>query len=417
MVLPPLIGDPAKKKYPIVQVGGVFQIDSVFYDQTAANRASVGNEPDGTGIKRARLTMFGSVSENLEYRFQFDLGGFGRPSITDMYIDIKDVPLLDKVRVGQWKQPFSLEEVTSFRFNPFMERSSLFVFSPFRRTGIGFYDWTEDQSWTWMVSAFRGFQDFYGNDLGNVNGYGGVGRLTHCFYYEDDGAKVFHFGGGYSIIAPSLTSTFFFGKFGGNSPELGLIQGQFGTASFRQNQSMVQTPVLNTSPMYYQIFHLETAWVHGPLSIQAEGDIVPVANNGNLVPGSKVTGTPTFSGFYVFATYFLTGEHRVYDRNLAVFDRIIPKKNSSKGDFLGGAWEVGVRLNYINLNSNGINGGRLIDPTFALNWYLNPYTKFSFNYIPIYLKQGDIVGGNTKNSTNQWRSQANAFGVQAQVDF
>lgn len=415
MLLPPLVG--GAKKYPSVQVGGVFQVDSVFYDQTTANRHSVGDEYDGTGFKRARLTAFGSVSENVDYRFQFDLGGPGRPTVTDMYIDVKGVPLLGKFRVGQWKQPFSLEEVTSFRFNPFMERSSLFIFSPFRRTGVGFYDWSENEKWTWMVSAFRGFNDFYGDDLTNVNGYGTAARLTHCFFYENEGAEVLHFGGTYSLIAPSGGTPFFFGKFGGNAPELGLFQGQFGTPGFRQNQSMVQTPVLNADPMYYQIFHLETAWVHGPLSIQAEGDIVPVANNGNLVHGSTITGTPTFSGGYVFLTYFLTGEHRNYDRNLAAFDRITPKKNSTQGNFLGGAWELAVRFNYINLNSNGINGGRLMDPTFGINWYLNAYTKFTFNYIPAYLKQGDIVGGNTKNSSNQVYSQANAWGLQAQVDF
>lgn len=417
MLFGSLIGSAEKKKYPIVNVGGVFQILSVFYSQTPANRESVGDEYDGTGIKRSRLTMYGSVAENVDYRFQFDLGTFGRPTITDMYIDINEAPFLGHIRIGQWKQPFSLEEVTSFRFNPFIDRSSLFIFSPFRRTGIGFFDWSEDMKWTWTASAFRGFQDFYGNDLSSQNGYGGAGRVTHCFQYENDGEQVLHFGANYAIIAPTGQNAFMFGRFGGNSPELGLIQGQVGTSGFRQNQSMVQTPVLNTNPMYYQIFHLDTAWVHGPFSVQAEGSLVPIANNGNLVPGSKINGTPLFGGAYIFMTYFLTGEHRVYDRNLAVFDRVIPRNDSRAGHFLGGAWEVGVRLNYITLNSAGIYGGQLLDPTFALNWYMNPYTRMSFNYIPVYLKQGDIVNGNTKNSPNQRNSQASVFGLQAQVDF
>lgn len=422
MVFPPLMG--TKGKYPLVQMGGVFQITSVFYSQTALNREVLkseenpsGVEPDGTGIRRARLTAFGSVSENVDYRFQFDLGGFGRPAITDMYMDVKDVPLLGHVRIGHFKQPFSLEELTSFRFNPFMDRSSSFLFHPFRRTGVGFFDWSEDLKWTWYVTGFRGFNDFYGNDLTDVGGYGGAFRGTHCLYYENEGEDVLHFGATYSLIGPS-NGGIQIGRFGGNAPELGLIQGQIDTSRFRQNQSMVNTgrqlttqndlwtgkPYPGTA--YYQDFHLETAIVRGPFSFQAEGDIVPFSLNDGR--------TPIFQGGYCFITWFLTGEHRTYDRNLALFDRIIPRKDSRKGDPFGGAWELCARLNYINLNSNGVKGGRLIDPTFGLNWYMNPYTKLSFNYIPAYLNSPLRYTDPLSPSVN---SQANAWGLQAQVDF
>ena len=433
MLLAPLLG--GAKKYPAVQLGGVFQVNSVFFSQTATNRDTVGNEPDGSGIRRARLTAFGSVSENIDYRFQFDLGDFGRPTVTDMYMDVKDVPILGKVRIGNWKQPFSLEDITSFRFNPFMNRSSIFLFHPFRRTGVGFYDWSEDKKWTWAASAFRGFNDFYGNDLTDIQGYGGVGRLTHCFHYENDGAEVLHFGASYSVIAPS-NQNLTFGTFGGFAPELGLIQGQYTgpttnlSPGFKQNQSMVSTGKALTRTYYdeknlknvggpyggtlhYQDFHIESAWVRGPLSIQAEGDLVPVT----LANGA----TPLFAGGYIFATYFLTGEHRTYDRNLAIFDRIQPKTNSRTGHLFGGAWEVAARLNYIslnNINKNGVAvyGGTLIDPTFGVNWYLNPYTKFTMNYIPAYLNRA-LAGPNQSLDGNQARSQASAWGLQAQVDF
>lgn len=75
MVFPPIMG--SKGKYPYVQMGGVFQVNSVFYSQTQSNRNTQintdnpsGDHPDGTGIRRARLTAFGSVAENVDYRFQ-----------------------------------------------------------------------------------------------------------------------------------------------------------------------------------------------------------------------------------------------------------------------------------------------------------------------------------------------------------
>ena len=45
-----------------------------------------------------------------------------------------------------------------------------------------------------------------------------------------------------------------------------------------------------------------------------------------------------------------------------------------------GAWQVGLRYNYLNLNDKGINGGVLNDITVGLNWFLNPNTKLQFNY-------------------------------------
>jgi hypothetical protein len=45
---------------------------------------------------------------------------------------------------------------------------------------------------------------------------------------------------------------------------------------------------------------------------------------------------------------------------------------------------------------------------------MNPYTKLSFNYIPIYLNSPQTYGDQTTPSV---KTQANAWGLQAQVDF
>ncbi len=83
---------------------------------------------------------------------QMDFGFFGRPTFTDLWVEQTNVPVLGNVRVGQWKQPFGLEVVSSFRYTTFMERSSLFQpFTPFRHLGIGFYDHSEDLDTTWQL--------------------------------------------------------------------------------------------------------------------------------------------------------------------------------------------------------------------------------------------------------------------------
>jgi phosphate-selective porin OprO and OprP len=45
-----------------------------------------------------------------------------------------------------------------------------------------------------------------------------------------------------------------------------------------------------------------------------------------------------------------------------------------------GAWQVGFRYNYLDLNDKGLNGGILNDYTAGLNWFLNPNMKVQFNY-------------------------------------
>ena len=181
-----------------------------------------------------------------------------------------------------------------------------------------------------------------------------------------------------------------------DAPE-SLLQGQFGTASFKQDQSMVNTgkQLTNTydpktgkgnrGTAYYQDFHLETAIVRGPFSFQAEGDIVPVSMNDGR--------TPIFAGGYLFMTYFLTGEHRTYDRNLALFDRIKPKHPFGFGEGKGwGAWEVAARYSTIDLNSGPVRGGKQSDAVLGINWYLNNQAKIQFNYVHNWV-DNDLIHG------------------------
>ena len=46
-----------------------------------------------------------------------------------------------------------------------------------------------------------------------------------------------------------------------------------------------------------------------------------------------------------------------------------------------GAIELAVRWAYIDLNDRGVEGGRIEEMTYGVNWYLNPYTKIVMNYV------------------------------------
>jgi phosphate-selective porin OprO/OprP len=153
-----------------------------------------------------------------------------------------------------------------------------------------------------------------------------------------------------------------------------------------------------------QTFGLEALWVAGPLSVQSEGMAVMVERNN--------ANTAFLHGAYVQVGYFLTGEHRPYDRKAGAIDRVIPYSNYGHWCCNGehghgiGAWEIAARYSYIDLDDAGIVGGVEHNATLGVNWYLNPYTKLVFNYI-----RADV------DASNGLASRTDIFGLRAQVDF
>jgi phosphate-selective porin OprO/OprP len=404
----------ASKKLPSVTVNGVAQIDAVMFSQDDASRATFdpiqgGPIQNGADIRRARLSAKGAIADNMNYFFQIDFAFPGRPTFTDVWVEWTQLPLLGNVRVGQWKQPFSLEVVSSFRYTTFMERSSMFqAFTPFRHLGVGFYDHSEDLSWTWAASMIRTGQDQYGDSLSTVVGNGVVGRLTHLLWYDEpaEGRYYSHLGGAYYYNSPPRDTVRF-----RSLPEIFVGEhapGAVGTSGQAIPGVINGTPffvdTLNLLADNVHTFGVENLTVHGALSFQAEAMAAIV--------DQQVGGTATLSGAYMQVGYFLTGEHRPYDRVAGAIDRVKPfedffmLRTDGAHCYGKGAWEVAARWSYIDLTDGTINGGDMSNATLGVNWYCNPYCKVVFNCIHSWL-----------DSRNGIQSETTAYGLRAQYDF
>ena len=102
--------------------------------------------------------------------------------------------------------------------------------------------------------------------------------------------------------------------------------------------------------------------------------------NGTTAPAGAQLGNVFVYGWYAEALYFLTGEHREYEKKSRVFGRVIP--HDKLGSKCGcGAWQVGARYSMANLSDSGMDGGRADDVTLGLNWFLNPNMKIQSNYV------------------------------------
>jgi phosphate-selective porin OprO/OprP len=330
----------------------------------------------------------------------------GRPTFTDVWGEVTKLPVLANVRFGQWKQPFSLEVVSSFRFTTFAERSVLFqAFTPFRHIAVGMYDWSENECMTWAASVYRPGQDQFGDQIADSGGYAGVGRVTYLPWYDEEsgGARYLHVGAAYNYVAPANRLTrfrtipeYFIGETAGVTPT-----GTSGIASPGNINGMpffVDTKSFGVN--HYNLFGTELLFVEKQFSLQTEFMF-------NHVDRTNGMGA-YFPGMYVTGGYFLTGEHRPYLRKAGAIDRVKVLNNFGLHDdcWGWGAWELATRYSYIDLNSKDIQGGRLNDVTVGLNWYINSYVKTQFNYIRSML-DNPMTG----------RSNADIFGLRAQVDF
>ncbi len=104
----------------------------------------------------------------------------------------------------------------------------------------------------------------------------------------------------------------------------------------------------------YNGFGGELLWVRGPLSLQSEAMVTFVQQTNG--------GEATLPGAYAQVGYFLTGEHRPYDRKAGAIDRVIPHENffrvrTDQGTSMGtGAWEVAARVSWLDLEDQAVRG-------------------------------------------------------------
>jgi phosphate-selective porin OprO/OprP len=406
-------------------IGGVLQFDMNYFDnppgiQAASSTGGIGPQPDSLDFRRIRLRMDGTMYEVFDWIVQMDFANMvtpagstnvqspatTSPAFDEMYINWGQIPYIGNLRFGNIKEPIGFEHMMTDSQLPFMERSYLqdFVFGPFNggySPGIEMIDWREDQKGTFSLGWFGADDDQFGFSLGN--NYAVTSRLTWCPYYDEpsDGAYVVHFG-----VAGSDRGT------------------DEGFVRFRDRGDIRSGPPGILNPIYVDTN--DTGKINATTQDIAAAEFALVLNSfsmvaewgGTWVPDATVNnisrGTPFFEGGYVQVAYLLTGEHEVYDRKRATFERIVPYENvfwvhDANGNCCHGwgAWQILARYNTIDLNNSGIIGGELNSFTFGVDWIWNPQARMQFNY--------DFTNRSAIKATPE--ADLNAVGMRFSFDF
>lgn len=367
---------PAEKKFPETKFTGFFHLDSAFFSQSDLSRATLGDIQDGTGFRRARLAASVNLSERSSMLLEFDFAQ-SQARFVDVWGQVKGTPL-GTMRIGRFRQPFGMTELTGIREIAFMERPTIVAMSPFRQTGIMFSDVSESERMTYAVSVFRNFSDNFGNIYGEDGGYGTAERFTFLLRDDGDDAGVTHVGFGHSYLNPGRDQLQIASQdevFIGQQPNLGPA----GLSVFPivNVPPFVNTGVFNVE--HANLFNLEAAMSRGNKLIQSEYRWT----NLELPSGDSAT----VHGGYITGRYVLTGETIPYNRTVGVFGRLKPNNPVDLAMGKWGAWEVATQISSLNLNPlfglPGIPGPtrRLASGTLALNWYWNDNAKCQFEWV------------------------------------
>jgi len=316
-----------------------------------------GGTQTGAEFRRARLYAEGRIYDRFLFKAEYEFAsGGGSVGLTDVYVGLAKIPFLGTARVGHFRESYSLEALTSSKYLTFMERSLINVFDPNRNTGIGFQNNAFDERMMWRIGGFRGDTNDVGKGFGPDALYNIAMRVTGLPWYEDEGRFLIHLGIDYSHEFKDGTSVSY-----SERPEDNLAPD-------------LVNAVLGPSNSVDKLTG-ELAGVFGPVAFQAEYVSNWVNRRGN--PNVR------FWGAYAQMGWFVTGEHRAYNRKYGNFGRVSRKRNftpwRSRQDL--GALELGIRYAYLSLDDADVRGGTMGDFTAGLNWYWFPNFRLMFNYV------------------------------------
>lgn len=344
--------------------GGMIQNDWSWFIQRDLAGAAIGDVPDGTEFRRARFYVSGTVYNNIEFKVQYDFAG-GDVDFKDVWIGLKGIPGIRSLRIGHHKEPFSLEELTSSKYLPLLERALPVTFAPSRNTGISARNSPMDGRITWALGVFRDTDGFANGS--SDGGYNVTGRLTGLPWTSSVGSGMLHLGIAFSRRSPIDGEVRYRAR-----PEMHLAP------------RLVDTGVIAVTSVNQVGWEL--AFQRDRFSLQGEYVVV--------MPHSAAATDPTFKSSYLRAGIFLSGDSRKFKRSSAAYDRVLPVSNFlTTGDERGwGAWEVVAQFSTLDLSDESVAGGELTNFSVGLNWYLNPNTRIMLDYVTSEIGSGQRLG-------------------------
>ncbi len=345
-------------------------------------------------IRRARVGFKGQFMQDWKYEVVATLGGKdANDGLTESttfvdvaYADYAADPAL-QFRIGKFKMPFSLEQLTSSNNIDFMERSLAGQVEgeviPAKETGVMIFG-SPMSGLSYGIAASRG----RGNKDAISDSPDYIGRIA-ANVAELTGNKdvVVHLGLGLST---------------------GTIKGSVKPASARtearDSDKWFEAAALSGQTTRKRT-GLESAVAYGPYKAQGEYFMIDYRPSGGASQG--------INAYYGELLWNITGESHNYSNTANTFGWIKPSKAfTGKGGL--GAWQVGLRYsNFDATDFTSLTAGttnKANATTVGLTWFVNDNVRFMLNYV-------DTSFGSAVGSGAAARTGEKAVLMRGQVSF
>jgi phosphate-selective porin OprO/OprP len=368
---------------------------------------------DNFEIRRARIGVSGTINKDISYEVVGNAVGSSTNFVDTAFANY-GFNKAAQFRAGRFKQPFSLEELTSSNNIDFMERSYGNQMVPGKRLGLMLHG-EATKGLNYGVSLFQ--DNFTESSNSNSNGSNSAVRVA--FNGAEFGKienTVLHFG---------------YGKTSGKSQALPTTSGNTESASDDKTRATIvalrsenrglsnvyraqiggdkintkqySASANNVINIDKDLTGLELALARGPFKFQMEDFDTKYTASGISKDYSTAAAADNTVGYdvrvkaqYVELMYNITGEQWSKAYKGGAFSGISPESVFMKdyGGVVGngiGAWQVGVRQSTYKAtasNSDAGNGGsnrtqnsdKATTTTYALNWILNNNARVMLNY-------------------------------------
>jgi phosphate-selective porin OprO/OprP len=301
------------------------------YDYRGAPFATARRED--TGIRRAELVLNGVGPGRLGWELGYDLRA-------RRWLDAAaalDFTKGHSLQLGQYKQPFGMEELTSSRSTDFISRTAATgALAIGRRAGVGYRFGSE----VWSLSAGAFDRNLA---AGGAQGRGHALRATWA-----------------PIRTPRRTLHLALAYAGHEVPDATL------RLSARPYADLSDQRLLDTGRFpdaeRYAVRGVEFLWLSGALKLQAE--YLDGRIERRTAPDHRARGA------YLSAVYGLGGANWSYRDALP---------RAAAPDEPCGQWQLAARLDALDLDDAGVAGGRMDAFTLGVNWACGPHLRLSLN--------------------------------------
>ena len=288
-----------------------------------------------------------------------------------------DVPFVANsvLSIGKQKEPISGERVQSMLHNHMQERTAVSdALLPSRNVGIVWNGTGALPYSTWAVGVFNDWFDTNKDIDESSTQY--IGRATWAPLRTDDDSSLLHVGIGYRYSDAKEGFRF------STEPE------------FNQSSDFVDTgfdtPTGVLLAANFQTWNAELSWRRGPLWLATEYTRTAVDN--------PDLANPDFDGYWIGASWVLTGEMRPYNKKSGTFGSVPISKSVYQGG--KGAWDLSARWSSIDLSDGLVEGGEMDVASLGVSWWLTPFFSLGMNYRYIWNtrlgEEGTTSGLNTR---------------------